>query len=70
MMVNAFYEQIRSFTIPNKYGPDYAEGYFFRLVRLWGLVMPGAIAHCPQDYVNSTRLGPSDVFVSPKPKHL
>lgn len=70
MMVNAFYELKRSFTIPYKHGPDYAEGYFFRLLRLSGLVMPGATAHCPQDYVNSTRLGPSDVFASPKPKHL
>ncbi|XP_062003207.1 triacylglycerol lipase OBL1-like isoform X1 [Rosa rugosa] len=70
MMVNAFYELTRSFTIPNKYGPDYAEGYFFRLFRLSGLLMPGASAHCPQDYVNLTRLGPSDVFVLPKPKQL
>ncbi|KAK9948927.1 hypothetical protein M0R45_004480 [Rubus argutus] len=70
MMVNAFYELTRSFTIPIKYGPDYAEGYFFRLLRLSGLVMPWATAHCPQDYVNSTRLGPSRVFVLPKPKHL
>ena len=64
MMVNAFYELTRSFTLPNKYGPDYVEGYFFRLFRLTGLVMPGAPAHCPQDYVNLTRLGPPDVFVS------
>ncbi|KAL6273707.1 hypothetical protein ACE6H2_024399 [Prunus campanulata] len=65
MMANAFGELIRSFTIPFKDGPDYVEGPFLKLVRLIGLVIPGAAAHCPQDYVNSTRLGSSQVFLQP-----
>lgn len=65
MMMNAFDELIRSFIIPIKDGPDYIEGSFMKLVRLIGLVIPGAAAHCPQDYVNSTRLGSSKVFLPP-----
>ncbi|CAN6541859.1 unnamed protein product [Malus baccata var. baccata] len=63
MMANAFGELVRSFTIPDKKGLDYKEGRFFKMIRLMGLVMPGAAAHCPQDYVNATRLGSSDVFL-------
>ncbi|KAH0971444.1 hypothetical protein GBA52_023600 [Prunus armeniaca] len=65
MMMNAFGELIRSFIIPIKEGPDYIEGSFLKLVRVIGLVIPGAAAHCPQDYVNSTRLGSSKVFLPP-----
>ncbi|KAM1315080.1 hypothetical protein ACFX13_019007 [Malus domestica] len=63
MMANAFGELVRSFTIPDEKGLDYKEGCFFKMIRLMGLVMPGAAAHCPQDYVNATRLGSSDVFL-------
>ncbi|CAB4287415.1 unnamed protein product [Prunus armeniaca] len=66
MMINAFGELIRSFTIPDRLGPNYKEGLLFKIFRLMGLVMPGASAHCPQDYVNSTRLGSSHVFLPPK----
>ncbi|BFG38864.1 hypothetical protein CerSpe_251380 [Prunus speciosa] len=66
MTVNAFGELIRSFTIPDRFGPDYKEGPLFKMFRLMGLVMPGAAAHCPQDYVNATRLGSSHVFIPPK----
>ncbi|XP_015890128.2 triacylglycerol lipase OBL1-like [Ziziphus jujuba] len=64
MMVNAFFELIRSFTIAYKKGPGYKEGCFLRVFRIIGLVMPGISAHSTQDYVNATRLGSSDVFLS------
>ncbi|TKY55708.1 Lipase protein [Spatholobus suberectus] len=57
MQVNAFWELVRSFTIVRKYGPEYQEGWLLKGVRLLGLVFPGMPAHCPQDYVNVTRLG-------------
>ncbi|POO02810.1 Fungal lipase-like domain containing protein [Trema orientale] len=63
MMINAFWELVRSFTIPRKKGPDYKEGNFLRLFRIIGLVMPGIPAHSPQDYVNATRLASSHVFL-------
>ncbi|XP_031254430.1 uncharacterized protein LOC116112428 [Pistacia vera] len=63
MMINAFLELIRSFTIVYKMGPDYKEGWFLKVFRVIGLVMPGISAHSTQDYVNATRLGSSDGFL-------
>lgn len=63
MMVNAFWELIRSFTIPKKKGPEFKEGSFMRLFRIIGLIMPGIPAHSTQDYVNATRLGSKEVFL-------
>ncbi|XVF17681.1 hypothetical protein REPUB_Repub10bG0144600 [Reevesia pubescens] len=66
MMINSMCELIRSFTIYYSKGPDYKEGWFLRMFRIIGLVMPGVSAHSTQDYVNSTRLGSSDVFLPPE----
>ncbi|XP_030475296.2 triacylglycerol lipase OBL1-like [Syzygium oleosum] len=62
MMMNAWYELIRSFTIDCKNGLDYKEGLLLRTFRVIGLLIPGAPAHSPQDYVNATRLGGSQLF--------
>ncbi|XVF59408.1 hypothetical protein PTKIN_Ptkin07bG0273600 [Pterospermum kingtungense] len=65
MLKNAIYEVIRSFTIAQKYGPEYKESWLIFVARLSGVVFPGIANHCPQDYVNSTRLGsPEEVYVS------
>ncbi|KAK2389533.1 alpha/beta-Hydrolases superfamily protein [Trifolium repens] len=57
MIVNAFCELIRSFTIVSMFGPQYQEGWVLRIFRIVGLVFPGVPDHLPQDYVNATRLG-------------
>ncbi|CAL1408648.1 unnamed protein product [Linum trigynum] len=64
MIWNAMMEIIRSFTICRSHGEEYREGWFMRLFRIMGLLIPGIPAHCPQDYVNSTRLGPPHLFSS------
>ncbi|PHT56897.1 hypothetical protein CQW23_05383 [Capsicum baccatum] len=61
-MLNAAWELIRSFILPLPCfgGRNYKEGGLLFIVRVIGLLLPGAPAHCPQDYVNATRLGSSD----------
>ncbi|KAK1588524.1 hypothetical protein Q3G72_024334 [Acer saccharum] len=66
MRINSVKELIRSFTLAYKRGPDYREGGLLRVFRIIGLIAPGISAHSTQDYVNSTRLGSSDVLSHPK----
>ncbi|EEF38788.1 uncharacterized LOC8262907 [Ricinus communis] len=60
--VNAVWELLRSFIMPYMKGPDYAEGWFLKIIRWYGLIMPGLAAHNPQDYVNMTRLGSDSLY--------
>ncbi|KAI9165799.1 hypothetical protein LWI28_020745 [Acer negundo] len=66
MRINSVKELIRSFTLAYKKGPDYREGGLLRIFRIIGLIAPGISAHSTQDYVNSTRLGSSNVLSHPK----
>lgn len=59
-MLNAAWELIRSFILPCINGRKYMEGGLLLFMRVVGLLLPGIPAHCPQDYVNSTRLGSLD----------
>lgn len=63
-IINAVWELVRSFLIKYRRGPQYEEGYVMKFMRVVGILVAGMPAHCPQDYVNSTRLGSSDVFQS------
>lgn len=62
--INALWELIRSFIIKYTRGKDYEEGFVLRFMRVIGILVAGVPAHCPQDYVNATRLGSMDVFAS------
>ncbi|KAK3416230.1 hypothetical protein EUGRSUZ_H01680 [Eucalyptus grandis] len=63
IMMNAWYELLRSFMIAHVKGPDYKEGSLLRILKVTGLLIPGIPAHAPQDYVNSTRIGASQLFL-------
>ncbi|KAK9270851.1 hypothetical protein L1049_026437 [Liquidambar formosana] len=55
--LNAVWELVRSFIIPYTEGPDYREEWLMKMIRVFGLAIPGISAHLPQDYDNVTRLG-------------
>ncbi|KAI3462751.1 hypothetical protein Pfo_019414 [Paulownia fortunei] len=63
-LINAWWELIRSFVISYTKGPEYKEGGLIRMFRVIGILTAGLPAHCPQDYVNATRLGSSEAFLS------
>lgn len=63
-ILNAWWELIRSFLITYWKGGEYEEGLVLRSLRVLGIIVAGVPAHCPQDYVNATRLGSSKVFSS------
>ncbi|KAG6604176.1 hypothetical protein SDJN03_04785, partial [Cucurbita argyrosperma subsp. sororia] len=65
MRTRAFMELGRSLLIFWIKGREYKEGVPLRMMRVFGLLVPGVNAHCPQDYVNSTRLGTKGFLVSP-----
>ncbi|PWA56610.1 alpha/Beta hydrolase fold protein [Artemisia annua] len=62
--LNAVFELVRSLALPYLYGRKYKEGLLLMKVRLFGLIFPGASTHCPQDYVNLTRLASRNFFYS------
>ncbi|KNA08383.1 hypothetical protein SOVF_163100, partial [Spinacia oleracea] len=56
--MNASWELVRAFIYPHmRWGPDYKESWCEVIYRVIGLVLPGLVAHGPQDYTNLTRLG-------------
>ncbi|XP_076941413.1 triacylglycerol lipase OBL1-like [Bidens hawaiensis] len=62
MYLNALFEVVRSGALTYAFGRKYKEGRLLLGVRLFGLILPGVSAHCPQDYVNLTRLCSPDTF--------
>ncbi|KAG8384378.1 hypothetical protein BUALT_Bualt04G0111900 [Buddleja alternifolia] len=54
--VDALWEVVRSFILPNQFGPDYKESLMLQMFRMVGLLFPGLPAHGLQDYINATRL--------------
>lgn len=60
--VDALWEIVRSFILPEKFGQEYREGLPLRGLRLLGLLIPGLPEHCMQDYINAIRLGRADLF--------
>lgn len=63
--LNAVWELIRSFILPLRRGSKYKEAWFMRALRVVGLILPGLVAHAPQDYVNLTRLGSLPSLANP-----
>ncbi|KAL9999087.1 putative triacylglycerol lipase [Helianthus debilis subsp. tardiflorus] len=64
MFANAFWEFLRSFIIYYQNGPEYSETFTCRGWRVIGLLIAGLPAHGPQDYVNLTRLGSPELFIT------
>ncbi|MFS7973928.1 putative triacylglycerol lipase [Helianthus anomalus] len=64
MFANAFWEFLRSFIIYYQNGPEYSETFTCRGWRVIGLLIAGLPPHGPQDYVNLTRLGSPELFIT------
>ncbi|KAK1433070.1 hypothetical protein QVD17_09976 [Tagetes erecta] len=64
MFANAFWELVRSFIMYYQNGPEYCETYTCRSWRVVGLLIAGLSAHGPTDYVNLTRLGSPELFLT------
>ncbi|KAK1433073.1 hypothetical protein QVD17_09979 [Tagetes erecta] len=64
MFANAFWELVRSFIMYYQNGPEYVETYTCRGWRVVGLLIAGLPAHGPPDYVNLTRLGSPELFMT------
>ncbi|MCO5572823.1 hypothetical protein L7F22_026582 [Adiantum nelumboides] len=63
MWITGVWELLRSiFLMTLTYGVGFKETTFMVLLRVFGLVCPGLLAHMPVNYVNATRLGP-DVLI-------
>lgn len=60
--VIAVVELLRSLVMEYVYGADYRETWESVMLRLVGLVSPGAAAHSPVNYVNSIRLGRKSII--------
>ncbi|KAI3785075.1 hypothetical protein L1987_44187 [Smallanthus sonchifolius] len=61
---NAIWELVRSFIMYYQNGPEYTETYTCRSWRVVGLLFAGLPAHGPPDYVNLTRLGSPELFMT------
>ncbi|KAA0064391.1 triacylglycerol lipase [Cucumis melo var. makuwa] len=61
--LTAWWELLRSLVIP----PFKGEGFNTLMVRLFGLLLPGASAHLTQNYINSTRYGKIQLPLEIKP---
>ncbi|KAD4888157.1 hypothetical protein R6Q59_034750 [Mikania micrantha] len=64
MFANAIWELFRSFIMYYQNGPEYCETYTCRGWRVIGLLIAGLPAHGPPDYVNLTRLGSPELFIT------
>ncbi|KAI3785074.1 hypothetical protein L1987_44186 [Smallanthus sonchifolius] len=67
MFANAFWELLRSFIMYYQNGPEYCETYTCRGSRVIGLLIAGLSAHGPPDYINLTRLGSPELFMTSSP---
>ena len=65
--LTSWWELLRSLVIPLFKGPNYFEGFNTLMVRLFGLLLPGASAHLTQNYINSTRYGKIQLPLEIKP---
>ncbi|XP_027074032.1 triacylglycerol lipase OBL1-like [Coffea arabica] len=61
-IINSIWELIRSFIKGCVWGSDYKETGLMQLLRVVCLLFGGVPAHCPPDYVDSTRLASTELY--------